>query len=242
MRLGRPFTYGVKLLPLILALFCLPALVGAAELIGGTEPQMKEDELVQILKQGGHVVYFRHGPTTKTGEKTVEKQDLGNCAVQRNLSAEGQEQTKAMGEGIKRLQIPIGEVYSSPYCRCVDTAMNLFGRHKTSDALHFAIHTSREDSKKSTDDLLKMLATQPPAGKNTMVVSHTANLKAAVNIFPRPEGVAHVFKPEGNGKFSYLGLIMPETWANSAPAGAVSEDGKGKGFFGSIKSWFSSLF
>jgi len=35
---------------------------------------------------------------------------------------------RGMGAAIKRLQIPIGEVYSSPYCRCVDSAMNLFGK------------------------------------------------------------------------------------------------------------------
>jgi len=243
MRLGCRFMPRRTWLPLIIALFCLPSLVGAAELVGGIEPQMKEDELLQLVKQGGYVIYFRHGATTKTGEKTVEKQDLGNCAIQRNLSAEGRELTKQMGQAIKHLQIPIGAVYNSPYCRCVDTAKNLFGKSKNSDALHFAIHTTRVQSEESTQQLLEMLATPTASGKNTAIVSHTANLKAAVGILPRPEGVAHVFKPEGGGKFSYLGLIMPDTWITSQPSGVASdEDSKGEGWFSSIGRWFSSLF
>jgi hypothetical protein len=34
----------------------------------------------------------------------------------------------------------VGDVYSSPYCRCVDSAHNIFGKAQKSPALHFAIH------------------------------------------------------------------------------------------------------
>jgi hypothetical protein len=48
------------------------------------------------------------------------------------------------------------------------------------------------------------------------MVSHTANLQEAVGIWPKPEGVAHVFKPTGDGNFSYVGMVMPEVWAQEA--------------------------
>jgi phosphohistidine phosphatase SixA len=242
MRIGRQTNPRKKILPLMIGLLCLPSFIAAAELIGGTEPQMKEDALIQVLKQGGYVLYFRHGATNNTGEKTVESKDLDNCAIQRNLSPEGKAQSKSMGAAIKRHQIPIGTVYTSPYCRCVDTAMNLFGKAKKSEALHFAIHTSRVQNEESTQQLLEMLATKPLAGMNTAIISHTANLNSAVKIFPRPEGVAHVFKPEGNGHFSYLGLIMPETWITSQPSMANTAQKKNQGWFNSISEWFSSIF
>jgi phosphohistidine phosphatase SixA len=242
MRIGRHIEVRRKFLPFIIGLLCFPSFIAAAELVGGIEPQVKEEALLKLLKQGGYVLYFRHGATNETGEQTVESKDLDNCAIQRNLSPEGKAQTKSIGATIKRLQIPFGDIYTSPYCRCVDSAMNLFGKAKKSDALHFAIHTTRVQNEESTKQLLEMLATKPAFGMNTAIVSHTANLNAAVKIFPRPEGVAHVFKPEGKGTFSYVGLIRPETWIASQPSMANSSEGSGQRWFNAIGKWFSSLF
>jgi hypothetical protein len=57
-----------------------------------------------------------------------------------------------------------------------------------------------------------VLATVPPAGVNVGLVSHTANLQEAVGLWPKPEGVAHVFKPKGDGTFLYVGVMQPESW------------------------------
>jgi hypothetical protein len=122
----------IKKLTYVLAgLLCLlgaPDCLFAGQLIGDTVPQLQGQELINALKQGGYVIYFRHGITGKTGEKEVADQDLDNCATQRNLSAEGQAQTKTIGAAFTQLQIPVGEVYSSPYCRCLDSAKNMFGK------------------------------------------------------------------------------------------------------------------
>ena len=109
-----------------------------------------------------------------------------------------------------------GEVYSSPYCRCVDTAKNIFGKATKSRALHFAIHLRTADRSTVTTQLLDLLSTVPPQGMNVGMVSHTANLQEAVGIWPKPEGVAHVFKPKGDGTFSYVGFMQPETWMAEA--------------------------
>lgn len=174
---------------------------------------MQGQELLNALKQGGYVIYIRHGLTGKTGEKDVAAKDLSNCAIQRNLSEEGQTQTKTMGTSVAKHQIPVGTIYSSPYCRALDTAKNMFGKDaEKSDVLHFAIHIEKSAREALSAKLRDMLATPPKAGANTAVVSHTANSKEAVDIWPKPEGVAHVFKPEGNGKFIYVGMLLPEDW------------------------------
>lgn len=118
--------------------------------------------------------------------------------------------------------------------------MNLFGKGEKSDALHFGIHTSKTEREENTQRLLEKLATPPRARMNTALVSHTSNLNSAVQIFPRPEGVAHVFKPEGRGTFSYVGMVLPETWINSKPLPSADQAGENKeGWLSSIKQWFS---
>jgi phosphohistidine phosphatase SixA len=214
----------------------------AAQLVGDTVSKLSGPALIDELKKGGHVIYFRHGATSNFGEKDVEDKDIENCAIQRNLSAEGQEQTKAIGEVFKKLQIPVDEVYSSPYCRCLDTARNIFGKVKISKALHFAIHLQTTDRANVTMQLLDLLTTMPPQGTNTAVVSHTANLQEAVGIWPKPEGVAHIFKPIGEGQFSYVGMMLPEEWQQVVnvmlgATGGVDE----QGWLATFKRWFRSL-
>jgi phosphohistidine phosphatase SixA len=192
----------------------MPGGLLAGQLVGDTAPKLQGQELINALKQGGYVIYFRHGLTGKTGETDVAAQDLSNCAIQRNLSEEGQAQTKAIGAGVAKHQISVGAIYSSPYCRAMDTAKNIFGKEvEKSDVLHFAIHVDKAGRAELSAKLRDMLATLPQAGTNTALVSHTANLKEAVDIWPKPEGVAHVFKPEGNGNFSYVGMLLPEEWS-----------------------------
>jgi phosphohistidine phosphatase SixA len=192
----------------------MPGGLLAGQLVGDTTPKLQGQELLHALKQGGYIIFFRHGLTGKTGETNVAAKDLSNCAIQRNLSEEGQVQTKAIGAGVAKHQIPVDAVYSSPYCRAMDTAKNIFGKDaEKSDVLHFAIHVDKVERAELSAQLRDMLATSPQAGTNTALVSHTANLKEAVNIWPKPEGVAHVFKPEGNGTFSYVGMLLPEEWS-----------------------------
>jgi phosphohistidine phosphatase SixA len=201
------------------ALFLLlsaPGIVSAGQLTGDTSPKMSGPELVKELQKGGYVIYFRHGITAESGEKDVVDADLDDCAKQRNLSDAGQAQTKGIGGAFRVLKIPAGEVYSSPYCRSVDTARNIFGKAVKSRALHFAIQLRSADRAVITAQLLDLLAKVPPPGTNTALVSHTANLQEAVGIWPKPEGVAHIFKPHGDGTFSYVGIMQPEAWLAEA--------------------------
>lgn len=200
----------------LLLLLSTPAAVGAGQLVGDTSPKLAGTALVKELQKGGYVIYFRHGTTNEQGEKDVAGADLADCSQQRPLSPAGQVQTKEIGAAFRALRIPTGEVYASPSCRCLDTARNIFGKATRSDFLHFAAHLRNVDRNSVTAKLLDYLAVVPPAGTNTALVSHTANLQEAVGIWPKPEGVAYIFKPRGDGTFSYIGLMLPEAWAAEA--------------------------
>ena len=47
---------------------------------------------------------------------------LGDCATQRNLSEEGRAQAGHLGERLRAHGIQQAEVYSSQWCRCLETA------------------------------------------------------------------------------------------------------------------------
>lgn len=167
--------------------------------------------LVKNIQQGGYVLYLRHTASdrTKTDADTI---NLDDCSKQRNLSAEGRAQASAIGEAIRVLNIPIVTVTTSPYCRCVDTAQLAFERGEKSNDLRFTISTNKQETQQLADALKTMLATVPPAGTNTVLVAHSSNLREAAGLWPKPEGVMHVFKPLGEEGFEHLGRIAPDQW------------------------------
>jgi phosphohistidine phosphatase SixA len=207
-----------KIMPVTVGLVLLsgPGALFAGQLVGDGQPKLTGTALAKELQKGGFVIYFRHGATNDVGEKEVAGVDLKNCQLQSNLSDEGRAQTRKIGEAFRQLRIPVGKVYSSPYCRCLETARNIFGKAEKSPALHFAIHLKGAERTNVTSQLLDLLGTPPQPGTNTGMVSHSANLQEAVGIWPKPEGVAHVFKPSENGQFSYVGLMLPEAWPQEA--------------------------
>lgn len=163
------------------------------------------------LRKGGFVIYFRHGATDQTGSGD-EAADLKKCETQRNLSAEGREQATQIGRAFQALGIPVGTVTTSPFCRTKDTARLAFGRFAVNDDLYFVIGTSASDTKRFTATLRQMLSTPPTRATNAVIVAHSANLREAAGIWPKPEGVAYVFRPLPAGKFEAIAMVLPEDW------------------------------
>lgn len=52
--------------------------------------------------------------------------EIGNCHTQRNLNQEGREQAKALGQLYQDAKVFHNVVYSSQWCRCLETAQNLY--------------------------------------------------------------------------------------------------------------------
>ncbi|WP_461482659.1 histidine phosphatase family protein [Porticoccus sp.] len=210
MNYNNNWAVGIVVFCIVLAV--VPAAGRGEDVTANKAPLLSPGALIDELKKGGYIIYFRHGITGREGEKEVDRENITNCRIQRNLTSTGIEQTRLMGKAIKKHGIPIGEVLSSPYCRCMDTARNLFGRAQPSDILFFAINVTKTQRAEITTQLRGLLSTLPQEGVNTVLVSHTANLREATGIWPKPEGVAHVFKPIGEGGFVYIGEIPPDGW------------------------------
>lgn len=174
-------------------------------------------EAVQTLSQGGYVIYFRHAATNHETVDT-DRQNLENCATQRNLSDLGRAQAEAIGAAFDLLDIPVGDVLSSPYCRCMDTARLAFGRVTASQDLLFALDTGAERTAELAEALRNMLSEQPAPGTNTVIAGHTVNMMEAAGFWPKPEGAALILKPDGAGDFDLIGTVMPDEWLEFAGA------------------------
>ena len=169
------------------------------------------DAVLDDLRKGGLVIFFRHG-TTEQGGPSEDAADLNNCSTQRNLSADGREQVAQIGQAFRTLSIPVGNVTTSPYCRCRDTGKLAFGRYTVSNDLYFAINADADRTQKLALALRQMLATAPQAGTNAVIVSHSANLREATGIWPKPEGVAIVFRPGVGGRYEAIARVLPGEW------------------------------
>src|SRR6266446_8596431 len=79
-------------------------------------------QLVQSLRAGGYNIVVRHGATF-SNQADIDPFNFDNIAKQRNLNDKGKELAKAFGDAIRRLGLPIGEVYTSKFNRAYETAV-----------------------------------------------------------------------------------------------------------------------
>jgi broad specificity phosphatase PhoE len=164
---------------------------------GGPVPASRTDVPVEMLREGGYIVTFRHA-ATDTGMDTTD--DLSDCSRQRNLDAEGRRQSVAIGHAFERLDIPVGRVMASPFCRTRDTAALAFKRLQPTRALLSVefFDSVREGRRKG---LRRLLKAEPREGTNTVLVTHGSAILDAVGKEPE-EGDAVIVEP-GRGKRGY---------------------------------------
>ena len=192
---------------LVIFLFFWSALIHAETV---TQSLLSTAELFKALQSGGHIIYMRHGPTLHT-QKDTDRISLDDCSKQRNLSTQGQELAKKIGQSIRTLKIPLGEVLSSPYCRCKETAQLTFGHFEIEPKLAFSISKNKEESVQLGKYLYTMMINSQVGSKNVVFVGHTSNLKDGLGVWPKPEGVIVVFKKQ-NDQLLYRGMITPDKW------------------------------
>jgi len=104
---------------LLLCLVCLLA-------ISGGQAFGDDEQVWAALRQGGMVILLRH--THVDMREGIGHLAPGNCAEEVNLASSGVEQANRIGEAFRAHGIAVGEVRTSPYCRCIDTGKLAFGR------------------------------------------------------------------------------------------------------------------
>lgn len=186
----------------------------AAPEAGTPDPDtaMSGGALVSALRQGGLVIYFRHADTGPAYQE--QGVDLKRCDTQRNLNDKGRAEAEQIGHQFRRLRIPVGDVFSSEFCRCRETAELAFERYTIEASLTGVSRSSEAAPRRefATAGLKRLLATAPRPATNTVLVSHGYNLWDAEGFHLGTQGEAAIYRPDGQGGYDLVARLMPEQW------------------------------
>ena len=170
--------------------------------------------LLDELKSGGLILYFRH-TSTDFGQNDDAMSGYEDCARQRNLTDHGRDEARRIGEAVKRLGIPIGDVLASPFCRTRETAQLIFGRETVSAAVRGG--PARPGNGDRYAELREILSTPPQAGTNLAIASHGNPFHAVTDTQYLAEGEAAVIRPLGAQGFRIVARIPKDGWDALAP-------------------------
>jgi phosphohistidine phosphatase SixA len=155
--------------------------------------------LIARLQAGGLVLYFRHADTI--GMPCDRSFRIDDRDGQRNLSAAGQAQSRAIGQAFSTHRIPIHlPVLAGPVYRARDTAELAFGAANVSvtDALLADDYAGARLGEVLAAHA-QLFRSQVPPGANRVLVGHrtpaTMVLGEAVGGRAFPEGAAIVIEP-----------------------------------------------
>ena len=165
-----------------------------------------DDTLWAKVRAGGYVLLIRHA-ATDPGVGDPPGYTLDDCATQRNLNDAGRMQAKRLGERLRSERVPIAKVFTSPWCRCRDTAMLAFGKAEDWEALA-NIFDQREREADRSERVKKRVGTyadRKPGG-NVVMVTHGVNIAALTSVSPATAGIV-VLRPDGCCGFKVAGTL-----------------------------------
>jgi len=182
----------VVLLWLGLVLASTPLAAGAAEILAD-------------LSEPGTVLLLRHALAPGTGDPPGFV--LRDCSTQRNLSDAGREQARALGERLRQAGIVQARVYSSRWCRCLDTAELLdLGPVQPLPALDsfFQDRSQGAARTQAARDFLDDL----PVGLPVILVTHQVNITGLTGQFAASgSGVLARVPVHVDGDLEVLGIV-----------------------------------
>lgn len=160
------------------------------------------------LRAGGHVALVRHASAPGTGDP--ENFRLDDCATQRNLSAAGRDEARAIGEAIRERGVRVDAVHSSQWCRCLETARQLDLGPVTAMAALNSFFNRRQREQPQLAALRAWLtqAQAAPSGGAAVLVTHQVVITALSGVFPR-SGEIVVGAAQADGGFRLVGRIPP---------------------------------
>lgn len=159
----------------ILRHFTLTLLLAVLSLFSTTT--QANDSTWQALEEGGLVILMRHSLAPGIGDPPGFER--GRCETQRNLSAAGRAQAQAAGRAFRERDIPIAAVYSSSWCRALETGeLMALGTVESTPWLDSFFRGRGDQAAITTTAQEQIAAWQGPG--NLLLVTHQVNITALV--------------------------------------------------------------
>ena len=170
-------------------------LLGAAALAARPAGSAETDAW-RRLRDGNYVVLMRHGATVP-GLGDPPGFRLDDCSTQRNLSEEGREHSRRIGDKFRAERVRVAQVYTSPWCRCRETAMLAFGRAEDWTPLSSFFDLPHQEAE-LTERVKKRIAgyARTPPGGIVVMVTHNVNI-AALSKHSVATGEMVLMRPDG---------------------------------------------
>ncbi len=157
------------------------------------------------LAKPGRVLMLRHANAPGMGDPPNFKP--GDCSTQRNLDAAGRAQAARLGERLLQAGITRAQVYSSQWCRCLETAQLLkLGPVMELPALN-SFYERRQDRDGNLAALRAFIARLPISGSPVVLVTHQVT-QSAFSGQGTVSGGGMVFELNGSGTPHFLGEIQ----------------------------------
>jgi phosphohistidine phosphatase SixA len=165
--------------------------------------QAAEQDLWQALKQENHFALIRHALAPGTGDPPNFK--IRDCSTQRNLSERGRNQARNIGRRFRDEGIHKAEIYSSQWCRCLETAA-LLGLGPVEELEILNSFFRRFENREKQTAALKSWINDKEIRIPHILVTHQVNITALTNVFPN-SGEMVIVRKDWKDKFTVLGTI-----------------------------------
>ncbi|HET8807423.1 MAG TPA: histidine phosphatase family protein [Methylophaga sp.] len=137
---------------------------------------------LSLLTKPGYALLLRHALAPGVGDPTGFQ--LDDCATQRNLSMQGRQQARHIGHQLRAAGIKKAVVYSSHWCRCLETAELLgFGEPQPLSAINSFFQSKDPNAKTKATKAFQQHLISGRHQTARIYISHQVNLSALLGGF-----------------------------------------------------------
>lgn len=147
-----------------------------------------------LLRNGGQVVLMRYAYAPGTTDPA--NFDIERCNTQRNLSERGRQQARKIGALFAARAEPVEKIYTSNYCRCVDTVRFAFAKEAEKLEALDSIAAAPETEAERNAEIMRIVKDYSGSG-NLVLVTHESNIRSLTGVSAR-EGEAIIVTPDGD--------------------------------------------
>ena len=179
-------------------------LAGVLALAGRPPTTQAAGVVWDALREGGRVALIRHADAPGTGDPPDFV--LEDCSTQRNLSEGGRAQAARLGAAFRANGVSAGQVLTSGWCRCIETATIAFDTAEVWPPLHSFFRDAGTEAEQTAEVRARVAAWDGPG--TLVLVTHQVNITALTDIFPAAgEIIALAPAAERGFGFSIIGRV-----------------------------------
>ncbi len=138
--------------------------------------------LLEDLRSGSSLIIMRHADAPGFSDPPGYR--LNDCATQRNLGEYGRKQAAEIGQWLASQGIQEARLFSSPWCRCIDTATLLNKGRVTAEVSLGSFFEEMSRGDRQTRELEAFIQKQMSSNTKTplILVSHQVNIRAFTGV------------------------------------------------------------